>query len=57
MMRGGVIDLALALAMLAVFALTAGAIYLLRRGNDAKRGWLMLTTAAVLLGNVLIWTI
>ena len=57
MMCGATFDLFLAIAMLAVFALTAGAIYLLRQGNDTKRGWLMLTAAGVLLGNVLIWTV
>jgi len=56
-MCGATFDLFLAIAMLAVFALTAGAIYLLRQGNDTKRGWLMLTAAGVLLGNVLIWTV
>ncbi len=43
--------------MLAVFALVAGAIYLLRNGRDRKRGILMLVAAAVFLGNVLIMTL
>lgn len=50
-------DLALGLAMLAVFALTSGAVVLLRRGQDRQRGWLMLAAAIVLLANVLIWTV
>lgn len=44
-------------AMLAVFGLTTGAIVLLRRGDDRRRGWLMLAAAFVLLANVLIWTL
>jgi hypothetical protein len=45
------------LLMLAVFALAAGGIYLLRSGGDRKRGILMLVAAVVFLGNVLIMTI
>lgn len=45
------------LLMLAVFALVAGGIYLLRRGGDRKRAILMLVAAAVFLGNVLILTV
>lgn len=50
-------ELFAAIAMLGVFALTGGGLYLLRRGNDAKRGWLMLVAALVLFGNVLILTV
>lgn len=53
----GIAALAPAVAMLAVFALTGGGVYLLRRGQDRNRGWLMLAAAAVLFGNVLIWTL
>ena len=49
--------LAPAVAMIAVFALTAGGILLLRGGRDRRKGGLMLACAAVILGNVLIWTI
>lgn len=49
--------LLLSIAMIAVFALTGGAIYLLRNGRDRKRGILMLVAALVLIGNVAIWTI
>ncbi len=41
--------------MLAAAALVWGGIVEVRRG--VKRGWLMLVAAAVLVGNVLIWTI
>ncbi|MBA3897478.1 MAG: hypothetical protein H0X36_10175 [Sphingomonadaceae bacterium] len=57
MMGDATFDLFLGVAMIAVFALTAGGVVLLRRGDDRKRGWLMLVAALVLLGNVLIWTI
>jgi hypothetical protein len=57
MMSGSTFSLFLGIAMIAVFALTLGAITLLRRGEDRKRGWLMLAAAFVLLGNVLIWTL
>jgi hypothetical protein len=57
MMGGSSFSLFLGVAMIAVFALTLGAITLLRRGEDRKRGWLMLVAALVLLGNVLIWTV
>ena len=43
--------------MLAVFALAAGGIYLLRTGGDRKRGYLMLVAAAIFLGNVVIMTL
>jgi hypothetical protein len=49
--------LAPAVAMIAVFALTAGGIHLLRGGRDRRKGGLMLACAAVILGNVLIWTV
>lgn len=50
-------NLAPAVAMIAVFALTAGGIHLLRGGRDRRKGGLMLACAAVILGNVVIWTI
>lgn len=46
-----------ALAMLAVIALALGGIYLIARQHDRRKGVLMLIAAAVLLGNVLIWTL
>lgn len=45
-----------AIAMLGCFACVIGGIALLRRGDDRRKGLLMLVMAAVLLGNVLIWT-
>lgn len=49
-------SIAPAVAMIAVFSLTAGGIHLLRGGRDRRKGALMLTCAAVILGNVMIWT-
>lgn len=46
----------LAVLMIGVFALLWGGVVILRRG-DRKKGVLMLVCAAVLLGNVLIWTV
>ncbi|WP_326525115.1 hypothetical protein [Sphingomonas sp.] len=49
--------LAPTIAMLAVFALTWGGIYLIVKQRDRKKGALMLACALVILGNVLIWTL
>ena len=48
---------AMAIAMLAAFALVFGGLKLARRPEDRMRGVLMIVAAAVLVGNVLIWTI
>ena len=45
-----------ALAMFAAFACLAGGAYLLVSRRDRTKGVLMLVMAAVLVGNVLIWT-
>lgn len=45
-----------ALAMLACLACLIGGVALLRRGEDRRKGVLMLVMAAVLICNVLIWT-
>lgn len=45
-----------ALAMLAAFACLIGGGYLLASRRDRTKGFLMLVMAAVLVGNVLIWT-
>ncbi len=45
-----------AVAMLGAFACVAGGIALIRGNRDRRRGVLMLVMAAVLVGNVLIWT-
>jgi len=51
----GIAQAAPALAMLAAFACIAGGGVTIRRG-DRLKGVLMLVMAAVLVGNVLIWT-
>lgn len=56
-MPSGGAPLFLSIAMLAVFALVVGGVYLIRRrAADRRRGVLMIVAAAVLLGNVLILT-
>lgn len=45
----------LSVLMLAAIALGAGGMVLLVRHKDWKKGLLMLTAAAVMLANVLIW--
>jgi high-affinity Fe2+/Pb2+ permease len=46
-----------AIAMIAAFLLVLGGIRLLRQAENRKRGVLMLVAAAVLIGNVAIWTV
>ena len=53
----GIASAAMALAMIAAFVLAIGGARLAMRGRDRKRGLLMIVAAAVLVGNVLIWTI
>jgi high-affinity Fe2+/Pb2+ permease len=48
---------AMAIAMIAAFLLVIGGVRLLRQPEDRKRGVLMLVAAAVLVGNVAIWTV
>ena len=48
---------ALAIAMIAAFLLVLGAAGLLRTPETRAKGWLMLAAAAVLVGNVAIWTL
>jgi hypothetical protein len=48
---------ALSLAILAAFALAAGGLWLILKRPEAKQGALMLVMAAVLIANVLIWTV
>lgn len=50
-------NIALSIAMVAVFALAAGGIYLWAKKGDKQRGLLMLAAAIVILANVLIWTL
>ena len=50
-------SVALALAMIAAFLLAAGGIKLALHPQTRSRGWLMLAAAAVLVMNVMIWTV
>jgi hypothetical protein len=50
----GIASAAMALAMIAAFLLAIGGARLAMREGDRKRGWLMITAAIVLVGNVLI---
>jgi len=50
-------SVAYSLAMIMAFVLLAGGLNLWLRRNDRKRGLLMIAVAAVLVINVLIWTI
>ena len=54
---GLISDTAMALAMLAAFVLTAGGGKLAMKRETRARGVLMIVAAAVLVGNVLIWTL
>lgn len=45
------------IAMLGCFACVAGGAVLIVRRRDYRKGVLMLVAAAVLLGNVLVWTV
>lgn len=47
----------LSVMMLASFALLGGGAYLLSGGRNRTKGVLMIVCAAVLIGNVLIWTV
>ena len=46
-----------AIAMLGAVACVVGGIATIRRGDDRRKGALMLVMAAVLVGNVLVWTL
>lgn len=47
----------LSIVMLAAVVLFGGAIWLWRRGGATKQVWLMLLAAAIMIANVLIWTV
>ena len=51
------LDTVLSILVLAAVALIIGAVALWRRGGQAKQVWLMLLLAAIVAGNVLIWTV
>ena len=57
MLSKSTFDAMLSITMLVIAALAWGGIVLLKRGADRRRGILMLVAAAVLLGNVLLWTV
>ena len=48
---------AMALAMIAAFVLAIGGVNLALSAENRSRGLLMIAAAAVLVGNVLIWTL
>ena len=48
-------DAILSLAVIASAALVWGGIRLIRAKNEVRKGWLMITAALVMLGNVLIF--
>ena len=50
-------DWILSILMLGGAALLAGSIYILRKGDNKKQGWLMLVAALVMFANVGIWSI
>ena len=52
----GLLAALLSIAMLGAFALIIGGVVLIRRG-ERRKGVLMIVAAAVLVGNVLIWTL
>ena len=47
----------LSIAVLAAFVLAGGGIYLVAKRINRVQGVLMLIMAAVLIGNVLVWTV
>lgn len=53
---GAIASAAPTLAMLACFACLIGGVRLIRQRRDKRKGVLMIVLAAVLLGNVLIWS-
>jgi hypothetical protein len=57
MTETGMGPILLSIVMIAAFLLVAGGIWMIAKAHDRKKGLLMLLAAAVLLGNVLIWTL
>ncbi len=53
---GGIASAAPAIAMLGAIACVIGGGWMIGSGRDRKKGALLLVMAAVLVGNVLIWT-
>lgn len=50
-------EFAMSIAMIAVFLLTGGGIWMIMKRRDYKRGVLMLVAALVIAGNVAIWSV
>jgi hypothetical protein len=46
-----------AIAMLGAFACAIGGGWMIASRRDARKGWLLIVMAAVLVGNVAIWTL
>ena len=53
----GASALTLSILMIAGFALTGGGLWLALSRRDTKKGLLMLAAAAVMFGNVMVWTL
>ena len=53
----GLLATLLSIGVLAAFALTGGGLWLLIKRRDIKQGVLMLVAAAVLVVNVLMWSL
>lgn len=47
----------LGIAMLGAFACALGGGWMIAKGGDRKKGVLLLVMAAVLVGNVLVWSV
>ena len=47
----------LGVAMLGAFACAIGGSYMLVKGRERQKGVLLIVMAAVLIGNVLVWTV
>jgi hypothetical protein len=47
----------LSVLMIAAFLLAAGGLYLIASRRDLRKGGLMLVAAALMVGNVLVWTL
>ena len=53
----GLAAILLSVTMIAAFLLAGGGVWLAVTGRDRRKGVLMLVAAAVLVGNVLVWTL
>ncbi len=53
----GIAQAAPAIGMIAAFACLIGGLYLVSSGKDRRKGVLLLIMTAVLIGNILIWTL